>query len=67
MWRGTTLQSLGGAAVAAGQLAALGYSADEIRQRLCETAEDIGLPSSQQGCDLLDVAAALGLDSSDGL
>jgi subtilisin len=50
---------------AAAQLMAQGYSRGEARRRLCRTAEDIGLSSYEQGCGLLDVAAALGLDSSD--
>jgi subtilisin len=43
------------------------YPADPggARGRLQDTAEDIGLPSTDQGEGLLDVAVALGLDSSD--
>ncbi|WP_323192828.1 S8 family peptidase [Halostella sp. PRR32] len=50
---------------AGGQLMANGYTNDEARQRLRDTAEDIGLGDNEQGAGLLDVAAALGLDSSD--
>ena len=48
-----------------GQLMANGYTNAEARQRLKDTAENIGLGSNEQGSDLLDTAAALGLDSSD--
>lgn len=44
---------------AGGQLIAQGYTRDEARRRLTETAEDIGLSSSQQGAGLLDVEAAV--------
>ena len=50
---------------AAGQLMANGYTNSETRDRLRNTAEDIGLPANESGSGLLDVAAALGLDSSD--
>ncbi|MFC4356674.1 S8 family serine peptidase [Halobium salinum] len=50
---------------AAGQLAAQGYTNTEIRSRLKNTAEDIGLAANESGAGLLDDAAALGLDSSD--
>lgn len=50
---------------AAGQLMANGYTNTEVRQRLKDTAENIGLASNESGSGLLDVAAALGLDSSD--
>jgi subtilisin len=50
---------------AAGQLMANGYTNSETRSRLKSTAEDIGLASNESGAGLLDVAAALGLDSSD--
>jgi subtilisin len=50
---------------AAGQLMAEGYTNTEVRSRLEDTAEDIGLASNEQGAGLLDVAAALGYDSSD--
>jgi subtilisin len=46
-------------------LMANGYSNAGARDRMCETAEDIGLPPEQQGCGLVDTAAALGYDSSD--
>lgn len=48
---------------AGAQLMAQGYTNTEARQRLTDTAEDIGLPSNEQGSGLLDVAAALGLSS----
>jgi subtilisin len=50
---------------AAGQLMANGYTNTETRDRLASTAENIGLASNESGSGLLDVAAALGLDSSD--
>jgi subtilisin len=50
---------------AAGQLMANGFTNDEARQQLKSTAEDIGLSANESGAGLLDVAAALGFDSSD--
>ncbi|USZ67916.1 S8 family peptidase [Halorussus salilacus] len=50
---------------AAGLLRANGYGPGDTRSRLQNTAEDIGLGSNEQGYGLLDVAAALGYDSSD--
>ncbi|NHN47337.1 S8 family peptidase [Halostella sp. JP-L12] len=50
---------------AGAQLMANGYTNVEARDRLKSTAEDVGLSSNEQGSGLLDVAAALGLDSSD--
>lgn len=50
---------------AGAQLMANGYTNAEARDRLTGTAEDLGLASNEQGSGLLDVAAALGLDSSD--
>ncbi|WP_430506001.1 S8 family peptidase [Haloparvum sp. PAK95] len=50
---------------AGAQLMANGYTNTEARQQLKDSAEDLGLPSNDQGAGLLDVAAALGLDSSD--
>ncbi|WP_083898871.1 S8 family peptidase [Natronococcus jeotgali] len=44
---------------AAGQLMSNGYTNEEARARLQETAEDIGLEEAEQGHGLLDVAAAL--------
>lgn len=44
---------------AGAQLMDNGYSNTEARARLTETAEDIGLPSNEQGAGLLDVEAAL--------
>lgn len=52
---------------AAGQLMANGDSNTEARNQLNPTAEDIGLSGNEQGNGLLDVAAALGYDSSDDL
>ena len=52
---------------AGGQLMANGYTNTEARDRLTNTAEDIGLSANKQGSGLLDVAAALGFDSSDNL
>lgn len=52
---------------AGGQLIANGYTNTEARDRLASTAEDIGLSENEQGNGLLDVAAAVGLDSSDNL
>lgn len=50
---------------AAGQLMAGGDSNADARTQLKDTAEDVGLGSNEQGAGLLDVAAALGYDSSD--
>ena len=50
---------------AAGILRAQGYSNDGARSRLKNTAEYIGLAENESGSGLLDVAAAVGLDSSD--
>ncbi|WP_435363605.1 S8 family serine peptidase [Haloarchaeobius sp. DYHT-AS-18] len=50
---------------AVAQLLAAGYSPSEAVDRLGTTAEDLGLASDEQGAGLLDVAAALGYDSSD--
>ncbi|WP_435363701.1 S8 family serine peptidase [Haloarchaeobius sp. DYHT-AS-18] len=50
---------------AAGLLMANGYTASEARDQLKATAENIGLASNESGSGLLDVAASLGLDSSD--
>ncbi|WP_082837646.1 S8 family peptidase [Haladaptatus sp. R4] len=50
---------------AAAQVMATGYTNTGARQRLRETAEDLGLSSDEQGYGLVDVAAALGLDSSE--
>jgi subtilisin family serine protease len=44
---------------AGAQLMAQGYSNTEARQRLNNTAEDIGLPENHQGNGLLDVEAAV--------
>ncbi|WP_231183240.1 S8 family peptidase [Haladaptatus sp. DYF46] len=50
---------------AAAQVMAAGYSNTSGRQRLRDTAEDLGLAVDEQGYGLVDAAAALGLDSSD--
>ena len=50
---------------AAGQLMADGATNAEARKTLKDNAEDIGLASNESGAGLLDVASALGLDSSD--
>ncbi|WP_267639279.1 S8 family peptidase [Haloarchaeobius amylolyticus] len=50
---------------AGGHLMASGQSASEARSTLGSTAEDIGLAENESGNGLLDVAASLGLDSSD--
>ncbi|WP_049927545.1 S8 family peptidase [Halopiger goleimassiliensis] len=50
---------------AAALLLADGYSPSETRERLLETAEDLGVGGTEQGAGLVDVAAALGYDSSD--
>jgi subtilisin len=50
---------------AAAQLMAEGHSHLEARNRLLDTAEDLGAADSHQGQGLVDVAAALGYDSSD--
>jgi subtilisin len=42
-----------------------GDSNTTVRDRLRSTAADIGLSENESGYGLLDVAAALGLDSSD--
>jgi len=44
-----------------------GYSNTEARDRLEETAEDIGLSENQGGIGLVDAAAVLDLDSDDDL
>jgi subtilisin len=50
---------------AGGLLMANGYSNTNARDRLRNTAENIGLDDNESGYGLLDAAAALGLDSSD--
>jgi subtilisin family serine protease len=50
---------------AAAQAIADGATLTEIRGQLEDAAEDIGLADTEQGAGLVDVAAALGYDSSD--
>ncbi len=50
---------------AGAQLMANGSSNSQARSTLQNSAEDIGLAANESGSGLLDVAAALGLDSSD--
>lgn len=50
---------------AAGHLAAEGATRGDIRSQLKATAEDVGLSGNEAGAGLLDLASALGLDSSD--
>lgn len=50
---------------AAAQLVADGYAPADARERLIETAEDLGIDETGQGAGLVDVAAALGYDSGD--
>ncbi|WP_435332490.1 S8 family peptidase [Haloarchaeobius sp. TZWWS8] len=50
---------------AAAQLMANGQTASEARSTLKSSAEDIGLSANESGAGLLDVAASLGLNSSD--
>jgi subtilisin len=50
---------------AGGQLLANGDSNTTARDQLRSTAENVGLAENESGAGLLDVAAALGLDSSD--
>lgn len=52
---------------AGGQLMDNGQSNTQTRDQLTSSAEDIGLGDTEQGAGLLDVAAALGFDSSDDL
>lgn len=52
---------------AGGLLMATGETNTKVRKQLARAAEDIGLSPTEQGHGLLDVAAALGLDSSDDL
>jgi len=47
------------------QVLADGYSPSEARERLLDTAEDLGHPETGQGAGLVDVAAALGYESAD--
>lgn len=49
---------------AVGQLMANGYSNSDARQRLKDTADDVCMCAEDQGAGRLNVAAALGLESS---
>ncbi|WP_254765849.1 S8 family peptidase [Salinilacihabitans rarus] len=51
---------------AAAQLMANGYTDTEARQRLRETADDVGLGENEQGYGRVNVAAALGIDDGGG-
>lgn len=50
---------------AAAQLVAEGQTAATVRDTLLETAEDLGLDERTQGAGMLDVAAALGYESTE--
>ncbi|WP_224449971.1 S8 family peptidase [Haloprofundus salilacus] len=50
---------------AAALLVSTGLTASETRERLIETADDLGLGQTRQGAGLLNVAAALDLDGED--
>ncbi len=50
---------------AVAQLVADGHDPSTARERLLDTAEDIGQSDTDQGAGLVDVAAALGYDSGD--
>jgi subtilisin len=50
---------------AVAQVLAEGHPPSEARERLRDTAEDLGHPETGQGAGLVDVAAALGYDSED--
>jgi subtilisin len=50
---------------AGAQVMADGTTNAQARDTLTQTAEDVGLADNESGAGLLDVAAALGLDSSD--
>ncbi|TYL37822.1 serine protease [Natronococcus pandeyae] len=51
---------------AAATLLADGYTPTDARERLLETAEDLGWADTDQGRGLVDVAAAHGYESDDG-
>ena len=57
-WNGTSMAAPHVAGAGA-HLLANGYSNADARRRLADTAEDIGLSSSEQGDGLVDVSAAL--------
>ncbi|MFB6309788.1 MAG: S8 family serine peptidase [Salinirussus sp.] len=61
-WSGTSM-ACPHVSGAAGQLMDNGYTNEEARTRLSETAEDIGLGSTEQGAGLVDVEAAVPTES----
>ena len=60
-WNGTSM-ACPHVSGAGAQLMEHQYTNVEARQRLNETAEDVGLARTEQGNGLVDVAAALGID-----
>lgn len=64
---GTSMSCPHVSGAAATVISETGASASQARQTLKDSAEDIGLGSNEQGAGLVDVAAAVGLDSSDDL
>ena len=64
---GTSMSCPHVSGAAATVISETGSSASQTRQTLKDNAEDIGLASNVQGAGLVDVAAAIGLDSTDDL
>jgi subtilisin len=62
-WNGTSMAAPHVAGSAA-HLMSNGYTNTEARQRLQDTAEDIGLSSNEQGHGLVDTSEALGVSNS---